>query len=336
MIRKSIIILYAGLNLVGCTQKKEAQETVFTGRTQGTTYSIRIAEKNVQITQQEIENLLAEFDLVFSTYNQQSIVSQFNNAEKTHQFYDRNSWFQTCYLQAQELYELSDGLFDPSVYSLVQHWGFFDKNNRIPTQKQIDSILSFTGFKNGLLHQINFYHDSVFLTKNKPEFKLDFNAIAQGYSVDIVADLLNKKGYKNYFIEIGGEIYVRGKNKEKKKWNIGIETPDENTNKEIITTLSLTDKGIATSGTYRNFFEEKGVKYAHILNPTTGRPAPTDILSATVIASNATLADAYATLFVIWGREKSLHFIEKQKDIDAIIISVNPKGVIQVDNTFIR
>jgi len=325
-IKQTAVIALIGWWLLACSSSTKPVSVHYTGFTQGTTYSIIIADQNqnIHISQQEIERTLTEFDTMFSTYIEQSHISKINRATSSYSFRDDNHLFRECYQLAQQIYTLSDGLFDPTVYPLVKSWGFFDKDERVPSQQEIDSISAFIDFQPGKLHEVIFKNDSVLFTKKNSAFKLDFNAIAQGFSVDVVARLLNKFGYENYCIEIGGEMYVRGHNQKKEKWNIGIENPT--IDKQTIATLSLTDCGIATSGTYRNFFEREGTRYAHILHPKTGFPIQTDIISVTVMAPTAILADAYATVFVSWGTQKTIEFIQNHDQVEAVIISIDKNG----------
>lgn len=303
------------------------------GNTQGTTYSVIIAEEQIHFSQSEVDSLLAAFDTILSAYIETSHISRLNNAPEEYAFKDRHHFFKTCYELSQEAYQKSDGLFDPSVYSLVKEWGFFTKEENVPGSSQIDSILQFTGFEKTKFHDVSFVEDSVFFKKYDPRFKLDFNGIAQGYSVDVVAGFIESRGHKNYYVEIGGELRVKGKNKEGKDWKIGIDTPDESNtkaNREIITSLSISDCGLATSGNYRNFFEKDGKKYGHTLNPKTGRPVFTDVLSATVLAPNAALADAYATVFMILGKEKGIKFLSGHPELKVILVFVNEKNEMEV------
>jgi len=332
---KTIFLLFIISVLCGCSPIKDEQFGVeFTGFTQGTTYSIYIAEKEIHISQEEIEQTLAEFDTIFSTYIKESHISKINETDSFYSFKDTQQLFQTCYRLSQQIHTQSNGVFDPSIYPLIEAWGFFDRQEIIPSQDTIDSLLSFVDFNTGVLHEFRFERDSVFFIKKKTGFKLDFNAIAQGFSVDVIARLIEKHEYYNYFIEIGGEIRVKGKNKDKKKWTIGIENPSSLPHeKETIATLSLSDCGLATSGNYRNFFEKEGKKYAHILHPKLGRPITTDIVSATVIAPSAALADAYATVFVILGKQKSVDFIKQHSEIDAVLIFFDEKEELQIYNS---
>jgi thiamine biosynthesis lipoprotein len=246
MLNYSVII--SVFFLFSCAQKSNPEKGfTLSGNTQGTTYTIIIAEDTINFQQEEITNLLAEFDTVLSSYIPVSEISRL----------DPYHFFKECYELSQEVYKNSNGLFDPSVYSLVKDWGFFDKNGHVPSDKAIDSILQFTGFENQKYHTVLFDADSVRFLKKDTRFQLDFNAIAQGYSVDVLANFIEKRGHRNYYIEIGGELRLKGKNREGENWKIGIDIPDELPDREIISTLSVSNCGLATSGNYRNYFDRK-------------------------------------------------------------------------------
>ena len=349
---KNNIILFIILSLfLGCSQdsnqnlssgnskKPEKKPIEFYGNTQGTTYAV-ICNDQIELTHQEIDNTLAGFDLYLSSYIPNSVLSKLNAAPAGQFTYvDSFNYFNRCLSQSLEIFNLTNGAFDPSVYPLVDGWGFMKDVENVPDSTVIASLLSLVGFQNG-------YHFSYFpswadstlekstITKNTPQAKLDFNAIAQGLSVDVLCELLDQKGAHNYFVEIGGEIRVKGLNKEGQQWRIGIDKPIEKStpqNRELQEIIRLDNKAIATSGSYRKFYEKNGVKYSHTLNPKTGHPVTHSLLSATVVASNCALADGLATAFMVMGPEESVNFIksEKIKGIDVYLIFYNTKGRVE-------
>lgn len=293
--------------------KKEIQ-----GNTQGTTYLVKTSEDSLKVSPEELDSLLHQFDLELSGYIDHSLLSKFNQAND---FVDlsNDNFFRTCYHISQDVYQRTDGDFDPSVFPLVKAWGFFKDLENTPTKDEIDSILSFTGFELGLHHK--FENDTLF--KLHPKFSLDFNAIAQGQSVDEIVRFLRKKGNENIFVEVGGELYVNGKNDEGKPWVIGIDEPSEDNdghgNRKLENYLSISKGGVATSGNYRKFYEKGGKKYSHTLNPKTGQPVEHNLLSATVIAPNTAAADAYATAFMVMGVEKTMNFLEENNDLQLAV-----------------
>ena len=308
------------------------------GNSQGTTYTIIIAEEHINVTKGEVDNLLAEFDTILSTYIPTSEISNLNSSVEEYCFNDENQFFKKCYEQSAVVFKESKGAFDPSVFPLVKGWGFFKKMETPLSQSEVDSLLTFVSFEKERLHSVNFFNDSVCFKKNDARFMLDFNAIAQGYSIDVLYDLLEKKGHHNFYIELGGELRVKGKNREGENWRIGIDTPKEvnngNETRSISGILSIANKAVATSGNYRNFYEKDGKKYAHTLNPTTGFPVQHNVLSATVIADNCAIADAYATVFMVVGMEEAkLIMSQSQFKLDAVLIYENKKGQLEMFTT---
>lgn len=293
--------------------KKEIQ-----GNTQGTTYLVKTSEDSLKVSPEQLDSLLHQFDLELSGYIDHSLLTKFNQAND---FIDLSNdhFFRTCYHISQDVYQRTDGYFDPSVFPLVKAWGFFKDMESTPNQDKIDSILKFTGFEIGLHHK--FENDTLF--KLNSNFSLDFNAIAQGQSVDEIVRFVRKNGNENIFVEVGGELYVNGKNDDGKPWIIGIDEPSDDNDghgkRKLENYLSINKGGVATSGNYRKFYEKDGKKYSHTLNPKTGYPVEHNLLSATVIAPNAAAADAYATAFMAMGVEKSMEFLEENDDLQLAV-----------------
>ncbi len=281
------------------------------GETQGTTYTIIIVENDVTVTKNHIDSLFSSFDASLSTYISTSVISQLNESKEQFTIEDKTGYFKRCYGLSKDVFVKTNGAFDPSVFPLVKGWGFMNNVETPLSQSAVDSILTFISFEPDKLHSIRFENSSIELTKKHPSFQIDFNAIAQGLSVDVVDDFLKNKGYQNYYIEVGGELIVRGHNREGENWKIGVDAPKENLDtRELNTILSISDKAIATSGNYRKFYEVDGVKYSHTLDPKTGFPVQHSLLSVTVIANDAARADAYATAFMVIGVKKTLEFIQ--------------------------
>ena len=259
-------------------------------------------------------------------------MSKFNALDKNEVIdISEHTEFKKCYTLSQDIYKRTDGAFDPSVFPLVKAWGFFKEMNDPPSSSEIDSILTFTGFKNNRYHSLKEGR----LQKIDPRFELDFNALAQGLSVDYLANILDEKGQKNYFIEIGGEIKVKGVNDEGKPWVIGIDQPtddnDGSNTRKLENYLGLDNVAVATSGNYRKFYEKNGKRYSHTLNPKTGYPVQHNLLSTTVVAETAAIADGYATAFMTMGVDESMLFVESNPDLnlEVYLLFENEEGRIE-------
>lgn len=303
----------------GCSSKSTYYR--ITGFAQGGTYNITYStidssghtiKANPNEIKFKVDSILLAIDNSLSGYNQGSTLSKINQnvSDVTDPLFD------TMFLVSKEIYHETEGLFDPSAAPLFDIWGFGFKNKETITNEKIDSILHFVGMDKAEIVEGH-------ILKKDPRFKLNFNAIAQGYSCDVVAAELEKLGICHYLVEVGMEIYCHGLNPNGKEWNIGVDTPEDGNmeaGKKISEIISLTNAGIVTSGNYRKFFIEEGVKYSHTIDPTTGHPVKHTLLSATVIASNATLADAYATYCMVVGLEKSKRFLESREDLKGYLI----------------
>lgn len=310
----SILILACNPNTI----KKKL--VIINGFAQGTTYSISYNDSLGRNLNTEIDSILDEFNSSLSIYDSNSIISRINRNDSS----AKPDYYILRVLEKSiEIADATKGAFDPTVGPLVKAWGFGFKTKTVLSQHKIDSILVFTGYKKISLNKNN-------ITKQDPRIKLDFNAIAQGYSVDIVCEFLEKQNIHSYLVEIGGEVRVKGKKDNDSLWSIGIERPVDSTNTRSLKAIAkLYNKSIATSGNYRKFFVEKGVKYSHAINPFTGYPAKNTLLSATVIADDCMTADALATSFMIIGKDSTLQFIKHNKDkypVGVYLIYSNEKG----------
>jgi thiamine biosynthesis lipoprotein len=303
------------------------------GNTQGTTYAV-IVNDQIELSHKEIDETLHQFDLALSSYIPNSILSKLNNySAGTFKYKDSLNFFNRCIEQSRFVYELSSGNFDPTVYPLVDGWGFMKNIEQVPDSMTVDSLRGLIGFRDGYHFKFNVKgKDSLCrIIKYTPNAKLDFNALAQGLSVDVICELLEEKGAQNYFVEIGGEVRVKGLNSEGVLWTIGIDQPVEKSsalNRVLQEIVQLDNKSIATSGSYRKFYEKDGIKYSHTLNPRTGYPVKHSLLSVTVVADNCALADGLATAFMVMGTENTIKFIKLNKDldIDIFLIFQNVKG----------
>lgn len=303
--RISIWVFIVSFILLGCKNDKAVQ---LIGEAQGTTYSIIYYSDENTSYKSEVDSILKSIDLSLSTYVPNSIISRINNNDTP---VVADKYFMDVFNKAQEISSLTDGAFDITVAPVINAWGFgFTKKAEVDSA-MIDSLLNYVGYKN-----IRFEKDKVI--KPAPPVMLDFNAIAQGYTVDVLAAFLEGKGLRNYMIELGGEVKTKGKKIDSSPWKIGIDQPNETeTNgRPLQAIIELENNALATSGNYRKFYIENGKKYAHIIDPKTGYPVNHNLLSATVIAKDCMTADALATAFMVMGMEKAKQFLSAHKNLD--------------------
>ena len=286
----------------------------------GTSYNItyQCAEDH----KADIEKALAEVDASLSPFNDTSIITHVNRNEDV----VLDNLFLDVFRLAQKINEDTDGAFDITVAPLVNAWGFGFKNGVNPDDNVIDSLRQVVGF-----NKVRLENNKV--VKFDPRVMLDCSAIAKGYGVDVVANLLRKLGIKNFMVEIGGEVVTSGVNPERMPWRIGVTKPTDDSlsvNNELQTVINVTDKAMATSGNYRNFYYKGGRKYAHTIDPKTGYPVQHSILSATVITDDCATADAYATSFMVLGMEKARLVLDRHPEMMAYFIYSDDSGQNQV------
>lgn len=287
-----------------------------TGFVFGTVYNITYQnDKNLK---KDIEDALKKVDYSLSPFNKQSVISKINRNESV----KADKMFTDVFTLAEKISEETDGAFDITVAPLVNAWGFGFKNDVQPTKHTIDSLKQLIGYNKVSLK------DGI-VRKDDDRIMLDCSAIAKGYACDVVADLLHDKGVDNFMVEIGGEIVTHGINDKRLPWKIGVTKPVDdslNTNQELQTVLNVTNKAMATSGNYRNFYYKNGKKYAHTIDPKTGRPVQHNILSATVLADDCASADAYATAFMVMGLDKAKAVLDKHPELMAYFIYSDDNG----------
>lgn len=311
-------LLFILLLLTFCEQKDTIK---LNGHTMGTTYHITLIPESKsgiapEQIQTSVDSLLQTVNHQMSTYIKDSEISQFNRIQSTTSFTVSTAFVKVLNL-ALVINQESNGAFDVTVGPLVNLWGFGPDGIRTtpPNQEEIAEALKSIGSR-----QILILNDST-IQKLNPSIKLDFGAIAKGYGVDAVAELLHQKGYKNYLVEIGGEIVVHG-SKYGRPWKIGIDRPAKGNQpgQELQSKLELTDMAMATSGDYRNYFTVGDSSYSHEIDPRTGQSIITGVASVTVLAPNCMLADAMATAIMIMGAEEGIKWVESKPNIEALII----------------
>lgn len=306
--------------------KKQKEYIHNEGKAQGTYYSATYLQPDGKDLQPEIEKLFKEFDLSLSTYNPNSIISKIN---KNNDSVVTDVYFETMFEAAQKVSEHTNGAFDITVAPLVNAWGFGFGNHERSKAPDVEKLLPLVGYQKVKL--VN--HK---LIKENPDIMIDASAIAQGYSADLIAQLFEKNNCENYMIDIGGEIVCKGVNPKGELWHIGIDKPvedPENANGELQTIINVSNVGLTTSGNYRQFYYKDGKKLAHTINPKTGLPVEHNLLSATVVASNCTLADAYATAFMVLGVDSALKVCKTIEGMDCYLIYTDKDGQYQVTYT---
>lgn len=309
------------LSLLSCgEQAPKKQKMVVDGHAQGTTYNIVYISEDGIDYQRAIDSTLIEIDNSLSTYQKRSIISKFNQADS---IFEVDQMCTDVFNISKKVFEISEGAFDPTIAPIVNAWGFGFENLHATDSVTIDSLRMFVDFTKIAMNENN-------VIKEKKGMMLDFNAVAQGYSVDVLADLLETRGINNYLVEVGGELKAKGLNLNGTFWRIGIDKPLENlVERELEAIVNLENKALATSGNYRKFYEKNGMKHSHTINPKTGYPVNHNLLSATVISDNCGEADAFATVFMVVGLEDAKEIISKNKNLEALFIYSNENGHLQ-------
>lgn len=306
--------------------KPEATLVKFRGETMGTYYEISYISEQGQVNyQKQIDSLLLAFNNSVSTYIPTSLISKVNQANAGDTI-PVDEFFAVVFITSAEVHRKTGGAFDPSVMPLVNAWGFGYQKKPLPADSlEVDSLLKLVNFSSFALLD-NPYR----IVKTVANTQLDFSAIAKGYGVDVIGLFLEDQKISNYLVDIGGELRARGVNTQQKAWTVGIDKPVENaTKKEVQEIVRLKNSSIATSGNYRKFYEKDGVKYAHTIDPKTGYPKLSNLLSASVFTSDCMTADAYATAFMVMGYEKARAYVERDVSLDALFIFSNEKGELQ-------
>lgn len=308
-----LLLLIVGTVLI---LRKQAPYQTDQGLVFGTMYKITYQSKENLKT--EIEAELQKVDRSLSPFNKQSVITHINNNTDM----QADSLFAYVFQLAKQISEETHGAFDITVAPLVNAWGFGFKNADNVDSLTIDSLRQFVGFEKIRLEDGK-------VIKSDPRTMLDCSAIAKGFGVDCVARLLDRKGVRNYMIDIGGELVMKGENSKMQPWRIGINKPIDDSlavNQELQTILQISDAGLATSGNYRNFYYKDGKKYAHTIDPRTGYPIQHNILSATVVAQDCATADAYATSFMVLGLDSAKAICDAHPELDAYFIYTKEDG----------
>lgn len=301
-----------------CQPAEKHQRFLITGEAQGTSYKIIYYATDMVFTQSQADSLLDAFDMIASSWEENSIISRINRNDST---VEADADFINIFKLSQRISEATDGAFDITVGPLVNAWGFGFRNKTEMDAHVVDSLLPLVGYKAVKLAGNK-------IVKDNPAIQIDYNAIAQGYSVDWVAGFLMNKGIKNFLVEIGGEVLAHGSKPGAAQWVVGIEKPAANADAPQIleATVALTNRALATSGNYRKFYEKDGIRFSHTIDPATGYPVQHSLLSATVIADSAAIADGYATAFMVMGLEKSRAFLNAHPEMEGYFIYSDDDG----------
>lgn len=317
MTKQALLLFVLSFVLLFTSCKNETPYIEETGSVFHTLYSIKYQSDKPLTDKLDAE--FQKFSLSLNPFNPNSIISKVNNNEPV----ELDEWFIEVFNKAQEVSAVSDGAFDITCAPLVNLWGFGFKNMDTVTQHVIDSLKTFTGYQ-----KIRIENGKI--VKDDPRVILNTSAIAKGFSCDVIARLMEREGVENYMIDIGGEVVVKGVNAKGECWRIGINKPENDSTgivKNVEEVVQLCKKGgIATSGNYRNYYIKDGKKYAHTIDPKTGYPSEQSILSATIVAENCMIADAYATAFMVVGVDGAAELARKAPGIEYFLIYAGEEG----------
>ncbi len=320
---KHILFILLPLLVISC-KDKEADKLLIknTGDAFGTTYNIQYESK--EDFQEALKLVFDRVNQSMSTYMPTSDISRINQGDTTVVV---DEMFKEVFTTSKDIWVKTKGAFDPTVGTLVNAYGFGPtKSLKNIDSTKVDSLMQFVGMEKVEITSADR------IRKQYPEIYLDFNAIAKGYTLDLLAKVLDEKGVPNYLIELGGEVVAKGKNPDKDAlWAVGIDNPTISDGVEIYKVLTLEDRAMASSGNYRKFIEDPdtGQKFVHSINPDTGWPQKSNVLSVTVLAENCKLADAYATSFMIMELEETKTFLNNNSQLDVYIIYTDDEGNLQ-------
>ncbi len=314
------IAFFIGFLALLASCNRGPQKMVLQGEAQGSYYAITYFDEQGRNFQQEIDSIFHAVDVSVNLWVDTSVISKVNRNEEV----KLDFIFIDNFRIAQKAALLSDGYFDPTISPIVAAWGFSYKHGDTITPQLIDSLKQLVNYRNIRIEDGK-------VVKANPAMTLDFNAIAQGYTSDLIASFLDSRGIKNYLVDTGGEIMARGEKPNDQPWIVGIEKPADNWDSEQVvhTRITLRDKGLVTSGSTRKYVERNGKRYSHCIDPKTGYPVEHNVLSVTVLAENSVWADALASICMVMGMEKSLPLIESMNGVEAYYIYVNEQNTLE-------
>ncbi len=317
-------------------------EHVHTGDTQGTTYLIKYLG-DVRVAQSRIDLVLEAVDIEFNLWRTDSRINAINEYAGGNQLYtfvDSSRLWSVIWSRSLDLFEASQGAFDPTVHPLVELWGFGLSEKGVVVDEDVQRILPSVGMTADRIdleeNEVNRIYQDTYIRKVNPSTSIDFNGIAQGLTVDLLADALLEEGVSNFMVEVGGEVKCQGLRSDGQVWRIAIDLPvdqqDGLDERQLQSIVAVKDAAICTSGNYRKFYEEDGIKRSHTISPFTGYPVQHSLLSATIHAADAATADALATACMVWGPEDGKRFIETYRAeneferVEALFIFASESG----------
>lgn len=313
------LLITLGLFFFSCSSEKKNSLSYLEvrGYAQGTTFSIIYLDSSSQDFSNGFDSILRDVDNQLSTYDSSSFINSFNKSNEQSQLISENKLFLKCFNKSKYFNKITNGAFNPAIFPLVKYWGFFNNSNQVIDSTFIkDSLLPIVNFDSIYINQSS--ESNWIINKSNINSELDLNAIAQGYSVDVVASYLQNNGIENYKVEIGGEVAVRGVNSAGDLWRIGIERPVDSSftgQYGFQKIISLDNKSLATSGSYRKYKIINGKRFSHTIDPLTGFPINNNLLSVTVISDFAIDADALSTSLMVMGKDSAIKFIDQTKDL---------------------
>jgi len=312
------------LVLAGCPGQREIK---FAGKTMGTTYHITIVGSyfsSAAPLHKAVDERLEAINASMSTFRPDSEISRFNQMQRIDTPVPIGKDFQEVMQLARKLFEITQGAWDGTLDPLIDLWGFGRtqrSKDRIPNAEEIKPLLASVGFNHIVMHSDGH------LSKRQASVSLDLASVAKGYAVDMVASLIGGKGFENYLVEIGGEVYAAGVRIDGHPWRIGINKPVAGAPfDQVYHVVNLQNRAFATSGDYRNFFEIDGQRYAHIIDPRTGYPVVNNVVSASVTADTCALADGLATALMVMGAAAGVELVNRMDGVECLIISRNEHG----------
>lgn len=317
----------------------QQEEITLSGRTMGTTYHIKYIDDALKLSpeqvQTQVDDVLKEVNRQMSTFIPTSEISRFNKLHQINTPFPISKEFATVVATAMSLNKVTQGALDITVGPLVNIWSFgpTKRTDTAPSAEKIAQTMQTVGIGKLKLTEKN---GQFYLVKTTPNLYIDLSSIAKGFGVDQVARYLVSLGVKNYMVEIGGEIYAQGKNERHRPWEIGIEDPRYNGTRAVQTIVGLANQGMATSGDYRNYFEQDGKRFTHEINPNTGYPVQHHLASITVIAPNTMIADGLSTGLFVLGEDKALEVAKAHNLAVYLIIKQGDKFIVKMSPAFAK